>query len=522
MEVSVMAESAKPELAYVPLADVVPPASNVRTVFDEERIQQLARSIRAHGVLTPLRLRRIGAHHRLEVVAGERRYRAALLADLTEIPAVIEEAATDITDEARRVSEQITENDERVDLTAAERMGGVQQLLELGLTDDQVAEQLVSEPSQVAAMRRILSLPAEARTLIEEGALDLEEAAEIGSCEDGEVVAAALRLIHDGYNPSAALHSAEDSVTRGRVVDEARAKLVKAGVPEVHPPEHGYFPPGSKTRELGKGYDKLHVPVARHRKQLCHAAYISRWARSLREAIVYVCTDVTRHAADPEAGVPAKFLAPPEDVKLERAARRVQKKAWRESHEPRRQALAQHLQPLDHDTATARLAGAIFAPDDMNADTALLATELLGDRLGDGDAALRTLDALFSSGDASRQVRVAVAWLAARAELAMAKEHGDWREHENVRAHFALLIALGYEPNDGERAHLERAFSLTALERPEILPERRWDTESATDEADEGEADQLECATTPEAETEEPDSTDAADGGEAALAAAVQ
>lgn len=460
-------------LAMVPLAEVVPPSTNVRT--EPGDLESLAASIRAHGILTPLLLRSVDGIGQFEVIAGHRRFLAAAMAGVGEVPAIIESASADGDGEARRIAEQLAENLHRVDLTAGEEMAGVQQLLELGLSDEEVASRIVSEPERVTAMRRILALPREARVLIDEGALTLDEAAELAACDDEEIVAEAFTLLANGYNPSVALRSAEDTVTRRRVADDARAKLAKDGVPEIETPDtYSGFARGSKTRALGKGYDQLHVPVARHRKQPCHAAYLQRWARTVREAIVYVCTDVTRHAADADAGVPAQFLRAPEDVKQERAARRAQKKAWRESHAPRRAVLTQALSSLSAGAAMCRVAGAVFAPDAVDDEVALLACELLGEAVADGDAALCRLDAQFRSGEPIEQVRVALAWLTARAELATAKEHGDWREHENVRAHFALLRSVGDEPNDGERAQLERAFSISGLDRPQVPVRPRW------------------------------------------------
>lgn len=73
---------------------------------------------------------------------------------------------------------------------------------------------------------------------------------------------------------------------------------------------------------------------------------------------MYVCTDVTRHAAEADAGVPAQFLTPPEDAKHARAERRAQKKAWRESHAPRRAVLADALATMSAGAAMSRVAGA--------------------------------------------------------------------------------------------------------------------------------------------------------------------
>lgn len=315
-------------LERVPV-DRITAARNVRVEFGD--VESLAESIRTHGVLTPLLLRRVGDEGRLEIVAGERRFRAALLAGIADVPAQIETPGDSgaVEAEAQRIAEQLAENDHRLDLTPAEQMHGVQQLLELGLTDDDVATRTGNEPAQVAAMRSVLALPEAARALIDEGALSLDAAAQLAATQDEEIVGRALTLIGEGYHPNSAVTHARDEVTQRRILEDARAKLARDGIPEIDPPAGYSFSRTSKTRALGAGYDCLHVPVKKHRRMPCHAAYVNRWARSAREAIVWVCTDVARHAADADAGVPEEFLRPPESVKQERAARRVQKKAWR-------------------------------------------------------------------------------------------------------------------------------------------------------------------------------------------------
>ena len=109
--------------AHVPLDLIDSPSSNCRAVAGD--VEDLARSIRIHGVLSPLRLRPV-AGGRYEVVAGERRWRAAQLAGLTEVPAAIDHSL----DEVERLSAQLAENVDRLELTQLERVQAIQQLLE--------------------------------------------------------------------------------------------------------------------------------------------------------------------------------------------------------------------------------------------------------------------------------------------------------------------------------------------------------------------------------------------------------
>lgn len=473
-------------LERVPL-DRITPGPNVRTQFGD--LEGLAASIREHGVLTPLLLRRLNGDDSYELVAGGRRYRAAVLAGVADVPAQVETPeALNTAAEVRRVAEQLAENGHRLALTPAEEMHGVQQLLGLGLSDDDVATQTGNEPVQVAAMRRVLALPEAARTLIDEGALSLMAAAELAATEDEEIVARALTLIDEGYSPDSAARHAQTEITRRRVLEDAHARLTKDGVPEIDPPTYGYsFGAKSKKRVLGKGYECLHVPLRQHRRMACHAAYVNRYTQSSKDAIVWVCVDVSRHAGDPDAGVPTELLRAPEAVKEERAERRRQKKAWRESHTSRRAFAGRLLAELDDAGAMTRLAGEVFPADGGEARVAEVAAALLGHPC-DEDAASLWLDERWRAAAPGDQLRIAMAWLTARAEVAMTKEHGDWREHENVRAHFALLNSRGYAMGDGEVAHLERAFQLDNLERPALRASRRhpWIGDPTAEESEEG------------------------------------
>jgi ParB family chromosome partitioning protein len=105
-----------------------PPSTNCRSVAGD--VEDLVRSIRVHGLITPLRLRPVGGG-RYEVVAGERRWRAAQLAGLVEVPAAIDAELGEV----ERLSAQLAENTDRLELSQLERIQAVQQFLELGVSD---------------------------------------------------------------------------------------------------------------------------------------------------------------------------------------------------------------------------------------------------------------------------------------------------------------------------------------------------------------------------------------------------
>jgi ParB/RepB/Spo0J family partition protein len=140
---------------------VVPAGFNPRGGVAEDReLEQLAESIRRHGVLQPIRVRATddGSY---ALIAGERRYRAAVKAALMEIPAIIRPAGTgDETEEAELVVEAIVENDARCSISSVARAEAYQRLLDSGLTVKGVAEQLCTTQARVRDHLRILRLPA--------------------------------------------------------------------------------------------------------------------------------------------------------------------------------------------------------------------------------------------------------------------------------------------------------------------------------------------------------------------------
>lgn len=139
-------------MVRLPLASIRPNPRQPRKRFAEESLKELADSIREKGLLQPLLVRPQGDGY--ELVAGERRYRAALMAGLQEVPAVVK----DLTDrEALELA--LVENLQREDLSPVEEARGYQALLEMGLTQEEVARRVGKARSTVANALRLLQLP---------------------------------------------------------------------------------------------------------------------------------------------------------------------------------------------------------------------------------------------------------------------------------------------------------------------------------------------------------------------------
>lgn len=151
--------------SILPIEDVHPNKGQPRKSFKPEELAELTDSVRQHGVLQPLLVRKKGTGY--EIVAGERRYQAAKAAGLTEVPVIVR----DISDED--VFElALIENLQRSDLTPLEEARGYRQLLdEKGLTQEELAKVLSKSRSTITNTLRLLDLPAEVQELVEDGRL---------------------------------------------------------------------------------------------------------------------------------------------------------------------------------------------------------------------------------------------------------------------------------------------------------------------------------------------------------------
>ena len=150
----------------LPISQVEPGLNQPRKRFDPEALAELADSIREHGIIQPLTVRRLSSGY-YQIIAGERRWRAAKQAGLDEVPAVIIEA-----DDRKVMEIGLIENLQREDLNPAEEARGYQVLMnEYGMTQDQVAQRMGKSRPAVTNALRLLNLPEDLMALVEEGKL---------------------------------------------------------------------------------------------------------------------------------------------------------------------------------------------------------------------------------------------------------------------------------------------------------------------------------------------------------------
>jgi ParB family chromosome partitioning protein len=182
-------------LLEVPVSAIQPNPRQPRLDFAEETLAALARSIREVGVLQPVVVRRRDGGY--ELVAGERRVRAARLAGLATIPAIVREG-----DDTESLREALIENIHREDLAPLELASAFQELLEeLGVTQETVAERLGYSRAHIANTIRLLSLPAEVQRLLAEGKIQAGHArALLGLPDDEAKSTLALRVAAEGLS----------------------------------------------------------------------------------------------------------------------------------------------------------------------------------------------------------------------------------------------------------------------------------------------------------------------------------
>ena len=150
-----------------------------RAHIDEARLDDLARSIKANGVIQPIVVRKIdnalSARERYQIIAGERRWRAAQRAHLTKVPIVVKDVAT--TDRKRLLEMALVENIQREDLNPMEAAAAYQRLVtEFHLTQDDIAAQVGKDRATVANYLRLLKLPEEVRGNVASGVLSMGHA----------------------------------------------------------------------------------------------------------------------------------------------------------------------------------------------------------------------------------------------------------------------------------------------------------------------------------------------------------
>jgi ParB family transcriptional regulator, chromosome partitioning protein len=162
--------SSGPQVLTVPIADIQPNPLQPRCVFDASRLEELSKSIETHGIIQPLLVRRQGAAY--ELIAGERRLRAAKLAGLAEVPVIVQDYADE-----RILEVALIENIQREDLNPMETANALERLhTEMNLSHEEIATRTGKDRTTITNMIRLLRLPREVQLLVAERRLSMGHA----------------------------------------------------------------------------------------------------------------------------------------------------------------------------------------------------------------------------------------------------------------------------------------------------------------------------------------------------------
>jgi len=208
-------EAGADELRQLPVDRIQPGKFQPRQVFDEERLAELTASIKSQGLIQPIVVRAIGAA-RYEIIAGERRWRAAKLAGLSEIPVVLREAP-----DSAVVAMSLIENIQREDLTPLEEAHALRRLIaEFKHTHQQVADAIGRSRASVSNLLRLLDLPDEIKRLLDEHRLDMGHARALATLDAALAIGLARRAVAHGWS----VRELEEAVRRAQSATSGSAK----------------------------------------------------------------------------------------------------------------------------------------------------------------------------------------------------------------------------------------------------------------------------------------------------------
>ena len=182
------------ELRSLDVDRIQPGKYQPRQTMDEERLQELAASIKSQGLIQPIIVRTVGAG-RFEIIAGERRWRAAQMAGLKHIPALVREAGDQSV-----VAMALIENIQREELSPLEEAQALQRLItEFRLTHEKVAEAIGRSRAAVSNLLRLQELPPQIKKLLADGDLEMGHARALLTLDPKLAVALALKAVAQGW-----------------------------------------------------------------------------------------------------------------------------------------------------------------------------------------------------------------------------------------------------------------------------------------------------------------------------------
>lgn len=251
-------------ICEIELSKIQPNPEQPRSAFDEAALDELAVSIKALGVIQPITVRETG-NDQYMIISGERRYRASLKAELTQIPAYVKTAADENV-----VEMALIENIQREDLNAIEIALAYQKLIEnYGLTQEQLSERVGKKRTTIANYVRLLKLPAEIQMGLKDRKIDMGHARALISVEDPEVqIALYEQILSEGLSVRNVEELVKYVVAGGKLEDKKaeKQKADKAALPEGYDmlKEHlsSFFQTKVQLVCNNKGKGKITIPFS--------------------------------------------------------------------------------------------------------------------------------------------------------------------------------------------------------------------------------------------------------------------
>ncbi|MGN2247258.1 ParB/RepB/Spo0J family partition protein [Frateuria sp. GZRR35] len=212
------------ELRSLPIQQIQPGKYQPRRHWNEEALDELAASIKAQGLIQPVVVRAIGSNS-YELIAGERRWRAAQRAQMGEIPALVK-----TVDEAAVPAMALIENIQRQDLTPLEEADALKRLIDdFDLTHQQAADAVGRSRAAVSNLLRLIDLPAPIKKLLDEGKLEMGHARCLLTLDEGIAVPLARQASTLGWS----VRELEDAARRAQAAPKGKAKAGGSRDPNV-------------------------------------------------------------------------------------------------------------------------------------------------------------------------------------------------------------------------------------------------------------------------------------------------
>lgn len=241
----------------IPLAQIEPGLNQPRKHFDDETLEELADSIRTHGIIQPLTVRRLQSGY-YQIIAGERRWRAAKLAEISELPVVVIEA-----DDRKVMELGLIENLQREDLNPMEEAAGYFYLMqEFGLTQEAVSEQVGKSRPTVANALRLLQLPPSIQPLVEDGSLSSGHAKAILSLPTAQQQEQLADLIvREGLSVRQTEKLARSGLFKKEEADEPEEQPLQKDDPRIYI--------AALEQDLGKQFGrKVHIKAGKRKGRI--------------------------------------------------------------------------------------------------------------------------------------------------------------------------------------------------------------------------------------------------------------